>query len=59
MSQAVAELILSATVALACWPSLNPANWRQYSDDLAAAIVLMLEVAAIAGLLHSLALLLT
>lgn len=56
---AVGELLLSAIVAILYWPGLDPRHWRQYPDDLAPAIALLLELTAIAGTVHALARLLT
>lgn len=55
----IGELLLSAIVAVLYWPGFDPKHWRQYPDDLAPKIALLLEVAAIAGLVHGLARLLT
>jgi hypothetical protein len=56
---AVGELILSVIVVMLYWPGLRPDYWRQYPDDLAPAIALLLCFAGIAGLVHALATLFT
>lgn len=60
MPAAIGELILCAVVAIACWPTLS-IEWRRhyYSDELAAGLALLLEVSAIAGLVHAIAVILT
>jgi len=51
---ATGELIVSAVVAVLYWPALDPRYWRDSPDNLAPAIALLLEVTAIAGLMHAL-----
>lgn len=51
---AVGELLLSAIVATLYWPGLDRKHWREYPDDLAPLIALLLEVTAVAGLAHAL-----
>lgn len=50
---AVGELLLSLIVAVLYWPALDPKYWRESPDNLAPAIALLLEVAAMAGLVHA------
>jgi hypothetical protein len=56
---AVGELALSLLLASIFWAPLVPRHWTHYPDRLALLIALLIELSAIAGVLHALSLLLT
>jgi hypothetical protein len=56
---AVGELALSLLIAHMFWPGLMRRHWIHFSDPLAVAIALLIELSAIVGALHALGQLLT